>query len=215
MIQCGWTLWHERSSVHSSVTEVHVRQRGGVRQLGSELRELQSFRELQRDQSEGRRALGLHHEHSNSSSLSSAMLSLSFFVFLPLVCVSISLRCGPCDQDLCAPLPAEGCPAGAVLDGCGCCSVCAAVEGEPCGGRLLAARRCASGLECVRGDNDKKSKVGVCVCKNNYEVCGSDGVTYKTGCALKDANLKAQKEGKADITIQNKGRCATGETDRM
>ncbi|XP_076025832.1 insulin-like growth factor-binding protein 7 [Genypterus blacodes] len=137
------------------------------------------------------------------------MLSLSSVVFLSLLSVSAALRCGPCDQDLCAPLPTEGCPAGSVLDGCGCCSVCAAAEGEVCGGRLLAARRCASGLECVKSDNEKKSKVGVCVCKSNYEVCGSDGVTYKTGCALRYANAKTEKEGKEPVSIQNKGRCAT------
>lgn len=82
-----------------------------------------------------------------------------------------------------------------------------------CGGRRAAARRCGSGLECVKSDEDKKSKVGVCACKSNYEVCGTDGVTYRTGCALKTASLTAETQGNEPITVQNKGRCATGETD--
>ncbi|XP_047210429.1 insulin-like growth factor-binding protein 7 isoform X3 [Girardinichthys multiradiatus] len=114
--------------------------------------------------------------------------------------------CAPCDPAQCAPLPAEGCPAGSLRDSCGCCAVCAAAEGELCGGRRGAARRCGSGLECVRSDDDKKSKTGVCACKSNYEVCGTDGTTYKSACALKTAS---RSEGKEPINIQNKGRCAS------
>eukprot|EP00064_Thunnus_orientalis_P023599 superscaffoldBa00009085_g23847 len=109
----------------------------------------------------------------------------------------------------CASLPAEGCPAGSLLDSCGCCSVCAAAEGELCGGRRAAAHRCGAGLECVKTDADKKNKMGICVCKSNYEVCGTDGETYRNGCALKSANLKAERDGKEPINVQNKGRCAT------
>ncbi|XP_070769309.1 insulin-like growth factor-binding protein 7 [Enoplosus armatus] len=144
----------------------------------------------------------------------------SFTVFLCVVAVLSLLSvlpvrvlagpsCGPCDPAQCAPLPGEGCPAGSLLDSCGCCSVCAAAEGELCGGRRAAARRCGSGLECVKSDEDKKKKLGVCVCKSNYEVCGTDGVTYRTGCSLKGASLTAETEGKQPITVQNKGRCAT------
>ncbi|XP_042274798.1 insulin-like growth factor-binding protein 7 [Thunnus albacares] len=141
----------------------------------------------------------------------------SFAVFLSLVPVlwllsvrvSASPGCGPCDPAQCASLPAEGCPAGSLLDSCGCCSVCAAAEGELCGGRRAAAHRCGAGLECVKTDADKKNKMGICVCKSNYEVCGTDGETYRNGCALKSANLKAERDGKEPINVQNKGRCAT------
>lgn len=125
--------------------------------------------------------------------------------------VSAVSGCGPCDPESCAPLPAEGCRAGSVLDACGCCSVCAAAEGELCGGRRATARRCGSGLECVKSDQDKKSKLGVCACKSNYEVCGTDGATYRSGCALKSASLAAEAQGKEAIGVQNKGRCAAGE----
>lgn len=144
----------------------------------------------------------------------------SFTVFLSLVPVLwfLSVRvsagpgCGPCDPAQCASLPAEGCPAGSLPDSCGCCSVCAAAEGESCGGRRAATRRCGPGLECVKSDADKKNKLGVCVCKSNYEVCGTDGVTYRSGCALKSASLTAEREAKEPINVQNKGRCATGES---
>lgn len=141
--------------------------------------------------------------------------ALLLSLFLVSVQGSAAPGCGPCDQTQCAPLPAEGCPAGTLLDACGCCSVCAAAEGEICGGRRAAARRCGPGLECVRGDDPKKNKVGVCACKSNYEVCGSDGVTYKTGCALKSASLAAQAEGKEALTVQNKGRCPSGESEQV
>ncbi|XP_051505138.1 insulin-like growth factor-binding protein 7 [Myxocyprinus asiaticus] len=112
-------------------------------------------------------------------------------------------RCSACDPSQCEPLPAEGCSSGLLLDACGCCSVCASGAGEPCGGRGATFKRCASGLECVKSDKDKKSKLGVCVCKSNYPVCGSDGVNYKTGC-----DLKAVSEKKPEIKILNKGKCA-------
>ncbi|CAJ1059294.1 insulin-like growth factor-binding protein 7 [Xyrichtys novacula] len=136
-------------------------------------------------------------------------------IFLLPVLTLLSVRvsagpgCGPCVLDQCASLPAEGCSAGTVPDSCGCCVVCAAAEGELCGGRRAAARRCGPGLECVKSAEDKKSKLGVCVCKSNYEVCGTDGVTYKNGCALKKANLRAETEGQEPISVQNKGRCAS------
>ncbi|XP_039858009.1 insulin-like growth factor-binding protein 7 [Simochromis diagramma] len=132
-------------------------------------------------------------------------------LILPVLSVqdSAPLGCGSCDLAQCAPLPAEGCAAGSLVDSCGCCSVCAAAEGELCGGRRSAARRCGSGLECVRSGENKKNKMGVCVCKSKYEVCGTNGVTYTNTCALKTAGLRAQSEGKESVNMQNKGRCGS------
>ncbi|KAF1385150.1 hypothetical protein PFLUV_G00127690 [Perca fluviatilis] len=155
-----------------------------------------------------------------SLSLCVSLVPVLVLVLVPGLWVRVSAApgCGPCDPDQCAGLPAAGCAAGSVRDSCGCCSVCAAAEGEPCGGRRAAARRCGAGLECVRtdedkkmklGDEDKKKKLGVCVCKSNYEVCGSDALTYSNGCALRSASLAAENQGKEPISIQNKGRCPT------
>uniref|UniRef100_A0A672GZY8 Insulin-like growth factor binding protein 7 n=1 Tax=Salarias fasciatus TaxID=181472 RepID=A0A672GZY8_SALFA len=137
------------------------------------------------------------------------LLPLLWAVAVLSVRVSSAPGCGPCDAAQCAPLPADGCPAGSMPDACGCCTVCAAAGGELCGGRRAAARRCGAGLECVKGDDEKKSKMGICVCKSNYEVCGSDGVTYRNGCALKSAGLAAEAQGKEPVTLLNKGRCAS------
>ncbi len=119
--------------------------------------------------------------------------------------------CDTCDPSKCAPLPGEGCSSGTLLDACGCCELCASGAGEPCGGRGASAKRCASGLECVKSDKDKKSKSGVCVCKSNYPVCGTDGANYNSGCELKEASVKAVKDKKPEIKIRNKGKCAQGE----
>ncbi|XP_055034324.2 insulin-like growth factor-binding protein 7 [Misgurnus anguillicaudatus] len=131
------------------------------------------------------------------------------FLLLTLICAASASRvprtCGTCELSACEPLPAEGCAYGTLMDACGCCAFCASGAGEPCGVRGVAAKRCAPGLECVR---DKKSKSGVCACKSDYPVCGSDGVNYKTGCDLKAASLKAVSEKKPEIKIQNKGKCA-------
>ncbi|XP_028428423.1 insulin-like growth factor-binding protein 7 isoform X2 [Perca flavescens] len=146
-----------------------------------------------------------------SLSLCVSLVPVLVLVLVPGLWVRVSAApgCGPCDPGQCVGLPAAGCAAGSVRDSCGCCSVCAAAEGEPCGGRRAAARRCGAGLECVRTDEDKKKKLGVCVCKSNYEVCGSDALTYSNGCALRSASLAAENQGKEPISIQNKGRCPT------
>ncbi|XP_019713821.1 insulin-like growth factor-binding protein 7 [Hippocampus comes] len=124
-----------------------------------------------------------------------------------LLCARAAPECGPCEPARCAPPPAAGCAAGSVGDACGCCTLCLAAEGEPCAGSRGrgAALRCGAGLECVRAD---KSKLGVCACKSQDEVCGSDGVTYAHACALKSADARAQGEGRPQVSVLNKGRCA-------
>ncbi|KAJ8382293.1 hypothetical protein SKAU_G00030710 [Synaphobranchus kaupii] len=116
--------------------------------------------------------------------------------------------CGTCNVSACDPLPTDGCEFGKVQDSCGCCWLCGAGLGEPCGGRGSSAKRCAAGMECVKSDKAKKGKVGVCVCKSDYEVCGTDGVTYKNGCDLKAASLRAVDQKKTEIKVYKKGKCA-------
>nr|XP_033771077.1 insulin-like growth factor-binding protein 7 isoform X2 [Geotrypetes seraphini] len=103
--------------------------------------------------------------------------------------------CGQCLRAQCAPLPAEGCKLGAVLDSCGCCALCAAGEGEACAAR---GARCAAGSECLRSGGSS-----ACVCKSRQPVCGSDGVTYPSSCALRAANLR----GKSGVRQFSKGPC--------
>ncbi|XP_053920286.1 insulin-like growth factor-binding protein 7 [Cuculus canorus] len=130
--------------------------------------------------------------------------------------------CGPCDPARCAALPARGCALGRVRDGCGCCWQCGRGEGEACG----AGGRCAPGLECVKSRQRRKDKggdgaaspgaaaaaspLGVCLCKSRYPVCGSDGLTYSSGCQLRAASLRAQSRGAAAITQRSKGACQQG-----
>ncbi|KAJ8262557.1 hypothetical protein GJAV_G00167770 [Gymnothorax javanicus] len=128
--------------------------------------------------------------------------------FVTVASDRVPRSCPPCNATACDPLPADGCEFGTFVDSCGCCSLCAAGLGEPCGGRGSSAKRCAAGMECVKKDTEKKGKYGVCSCKSDYEVCGTDGVTYKTGCALKAASLKAVKDKQPEIKVQNKGKCA-------
>uniref|UniRef100_A0A8C4TQB2 Insulin-like growth factor binding protein 7 n=1 Tax=Erpetoichthys calabaricus TaxID=27687 RepID=A0A8C4TQB2_ERPCA len=117
-----------------------------------------------------------------------------------------AMRCAPpCNPSGCAPLPREGCSWGAVTDLCGCCSVCAAGEGEPCGGRGGGpGGRCAPGMECVK---KAKRQAGQCVCKNDGEVCGSDGKSYGSSCQLRAAG--------AAVRQVRKGACDQGESPRI
>lgn len=155
-----------------------------------------------------------HRKPPNSEAVRdpSHITMISFLLLTLTIAASASRvprNCGTCNPSMCEPLPAEGCASGALFDACGCCASCASGVGEPCGGRGAGAKRCASGLECVK--SEKKSKAGVCVCKNDYPVCGSDGLNYRTGCDLRATSVKAVREKKPEIKIQNKGKCAQGE----
>ncbi|XP_021252878.1 insulin-like growth factor-binding protein 7 isoform X1 [Numida meleagris] len=132
--------------------------------------------------------------------------------------------CGPCDAARCPALPPRGCPLGRVRDACGCCWQCGRGEGEACGGAGVGGGRCAAGLECVKSRKRRKAKggpgpaaasgpaapVGVCVCKSRYPVCGSDGLTYGSGCQLRAASLRAQSRGEPAISQRSKGACEQG-----
>lgn len=141
-------------------------------------------------------------------------------LFLPLSSSNSSDTCGPCDQATCPPLPPRGCPLGETRDACGCCPVCARGEGEPCGGGGAGRGHCAPGMECVKSRKRRKGKAGaaaggpgvsgVCVCKSRYPVCGSDGITYPSGCQLRAASLRAESRGEKTITQVSKGTCEQG-----
>ncbi|NWV81287.1 IBP7 protein, partial [Dasyornis broadbenti] len=79
---------------------------------------------------------------------------------------------------------------------------------------------CAPGLECVKSRQRRKAKggpalpaagpPGVCLCKSRYPVCGSDGLTYGSGCQLRAASLRAQSRGEPAISQRSKGACEQG-----
>ncbi|XP_067858396.1 serine protease HTRA1B [Heptranchias perlo] len=119
-----------------------------------------------------------------------------------------------CDVSTCPELPPD-CLAGQVLDSCSCCQLCAAAEGESCGGRADAAR-CGEGLKCSvppAANPGKRRIKGVCVCVNGEPVCGSDGSTYRNVCELKAVSRRAQKLNQPPVIFIQRGACGLGQND--
>ncbi|KAK7910297.1 hypothetical protein WMY93_014981 [Mugilogobius chulae] len=141
-------------------------------------------------------------------SSSSKMHLFVFAVFLYLKHGAIAepkAKCpARCDVSSC---PSPSCPGGYVPDRCNCCLVCAQAEGEPCGRKDDLA--CGDGLECRHPAGKRLSK-GVCQCKLNYEVCGSDGKTHGNVCQLKVASRRALQQGLVTISLVHKGPCDSG-----
>uniref|UniRef100_A0A8C1YGN1 HtrA serine peptidase 1b n=1 Tax=Cyprinus carpio TaxID=7962 RepID=A0A8C1YGN1_CYPCA len=146
-------------------------------------------------------------------------------ILVPLLCdARISKRyvigCPErCDKSRCPPIPAD-CLAGDILDQCDCCPVCAAGEGEPCGGTgKLGDPECGEGLDCAVSEGvgptttvRRRGKTGVCVCKSSEAVCGSDGVSYRDICELKRVSNRAQKLQQPPIIFIQRGACGKGKT---
>uniref|UniRef100_A0A8C3M6F9 Uncharacterized protein n=1 Tax=Geospiza parvula TaxID=87175 RepID=A0A8C3M6F9_GEOPR len=88
---------------------------------------------------------------------------------LPLSSSFITCRdsCGKCDLALCSE--PKDCPAGAVLDRCGCC--------PECGNCRLDADEARFG----------EVPEPQCVCKSQESICGSDGKTYENICQFNKA----------------------------
>ncbi|XP_054375634.1 insulin-like growth factor-binding protein-like 1 isoform X1 [Pongo abelii] len=120
------------------------------------------------------------------------LLLLLLLPLLPPLSPSLGIRdvggrrpeCGPCRLEGCpapAPCPAPGISA---LDECGCCARCLGAEGASCGGR--AGARCGPGLVCAsRAAGAAPEGTGLCVCAQRGTVCGSDGRSYPSVCALR------------------------------
>uniref|UniRef100_A0A8C3SMG6 IGFBP-related protein 1 n=1 Tax=Chelydra serpentina TaxID=8475 RepID=A0A8C3SMG6_CHESE len=89
--------------------------------------------------------------------------------------------CGKCNLELCSK-PAH-CPAGTVLDHCGCCPECGNVEGQICDLDKVNHfyGQCGENLECrLDADETKFGEIPEpqCVCKSQESVCGPEGKTY-------------------------------------
>lgn len=121
-----------------------------------------------------------------------------------------SLLCpAACEPMRCPPLPT--CTAGAppVLDRCRCCRVCAAAEGQACGEALR--RPCAPGLQCGAPFGPRRpggARLGTCGCPEaGAAVCGSDGRTYPSLCALRAENRAARRRGALPAVPVQSGGC--------
>ncbi|XP_067847151.1 serine protease HTRA3-like [Heptranchias perlo] len=114
-----------------------------------------------------------------------------------------------CDVSKC---PSPSCFHGYVHDACHCCLVCAAGEGEACGRPNDVT--CGEGMECKSAFGKLLAKrPGVCRCKFNYKVCGSDGKTYDNVCKLKLVSRRALQLRLPAIIQVHKGACEAGHSD--
>uniref|UniRef100_A0A3B5A8K0 Serine protease HTRA3-like n=1 Tax=Stegastes partitus TaxID=144197 RepID=A0A3B5A8K0_9TELE len=108
-----------------------------------------------------------------------------------------------CDVSSC---PSPSCPGGYVPDRCNCCLVCSPREGDPCGRKNDLP--CGDGLECkLLTAGRRRGSKGVCRCKMELEVCGSDGKTYGNVCKMRAASDKAQHKGRPAVSQAHKGAC--------
>ncbi|KAI5622896.1 serine protease HTRA1A precursor [Silurus asotus] len=123
-----------------------------------------------------------------------------------------------CDKSRCPALSAR-CATELALDACGCCAVCASGEGEACAAsaRRLGDPVCARGLRCVESSSPssssstvgirRRSRTAVCTCASDEPVCGSDGVSYRSACALKRAGERALELQQTPVLLVHKGPC--------
>lgn len=104
--------------------------------------------------SENREGLPSVEDYADSAVLwgiMSRFLLPTLLTLLCLTCVIVSSFSCVCSPSECEDISEDDCPAGGgtVWDPCGCCRVCARVEGEPCGGPHGFYGACADGLDCI------------------------------------------------------------------
>ncbi|XP_054855238.1 serine protease HTRA3 [Eublepharis macularius] len=105
-----------------------------------------------------------------------------------------------CDVSRC---PSPGCPSGYVPDGCNCCLVCAAGEGEACG--RPEDPPCGDSLQCRFPAAGRPR--GACQCELSAPVCGTDGRSYANVCRLQAAGRRALQQGLPSVLLAPAGTC--------
>ncbi|XP_043830809.1 insulin-like growth factor-binding protein-like 1 [Dromiciops gliroides] len=132
-------------------------------------------------------------------------------------------ECGQCVPESCEPVRCKA-PELSVRDDCGCCEQCLGAEGELCGGRAGAGRRrqarCGPGLVCVSQSREvlgaaasqeplpeELEGTGLCVCKEDGAVCGSDGRSYQSVCALHLHSWISVRAGHERVHKAHDGEC--------
>uniref|UniRef100_A0A4W6E4K8 HtrA serine peptidase 3a n=1 Tax=Lates calcarifer TaxID=8187 RepID=A0A4W6E4K8_LATCA len=132
------------------------------------------------------------------------LLAAAFLFTHDLTGAARSDQCASrCDVSSC---PSPSCPGGYVPDRCNCCLVCSPREGDPCGRKNDLP--CGDGLECrLLSAGRHRGSRGVCRCKMEHEVCGSDGKTYGNVCKMRAASRKAQQKGRPEVSQAHKGPC--------
>ncbi|XP_068941395.1 insulin-like growth factor-binding protein-like 1 [Petaurus breviceps papuanus] len=134
-----------------------------------------------------------------------------------------SNECGQCIPENCEPVRCKA-PELSVRDDCGCCEQCLGAEGELCGGRGSAGwrrqARCGPGLVCVSQSREvlgaaasqeqlpeELEGTGLCVCKEDGAVCGSDGRSYQSLCALHLHSWVSVRAGRERVHKAHDGEC--------
>ncbi|KAG8455034.1 hypothetical protein GDO86_001306 [Hymenochirus boettgeri] len=140
------------------------------------------------------------------------LLLLHLFFNLQKVEALLSFSaCGYCNEESCASVTCAA-PELLTKDDCDCCERCLSVEGEVCGGQDESRARCAPGMVCVSHRRFSSGSsffdgTGVCVCEEDGAVCGSDGRTYSSVCALRLESWKSLHEGKGSVHKVHDGEC--------
>ncbi|XP_049435863.1 serine protease HTRA1 [Epinephelus fuscoguttatus] len=114
-----------------------------------------------------------------------------------------------CDTSQC-PAPPQACYYGQVKDGCSCCVVCAAGEGDACGDLSGGGLSCGDGLLCESVPGKLGGIHSSCVCASSGPVCGSDGRTYPSICRLRAENRRAELDEAPTVILIQRGWCDSG-----